>query len=117
LVTNKKLVEFVLRNKANAKDLRPKKYADPKTHTFGSVPYYIAKHKGHKYWYFTAETLKSVIGSGEPARRYKQTLADRGYLDVSGGGRFVVERRIFIGKGKQGMEYVHAIKSPIKTST
>jgi putative DNA primase/helicase len=120
LVTNKKLVEFVLRNKANAKYLRPKKYADPKTHTFGSVPYYIAKHKGHRYWYFTAETLKSVIGAGEPARRYKQTLADRGYLDVSTGGkgrrRFVVERRIFTGKGKQGtMKWVHAIKQPIKT--
>jgi putative DNA primase/helicase len=118
LVTNKKLVEFVLRNKANAMYLRPKKYADPKTHTFGSAPYYIAKHKGHKYWYFTAETLKSVIGAGEPARRYKHTLVDRGYLDVStvkGRRRFVVERRIFTGKGKEGMEWVHAIKQPIKT--
>jgi hypothetical protein len=48
-------------------------------------------------------------------------LVDRGRLDVSTGGkggrRFVVERRIFAGKGKEGMEWVHAIrKYPIKTS-
>jgi putative DNA primase/helicase len=116
---DKKLVDFLRRNEANSMDLR-RKYADPKTHKFRSVPYYIANHKGHKYWYLTADALKSIIGPGPEASRYKQSLLDRGYLDVSTGGktgrRFVVERRIFAGKGKEGMEWVHAIKRPIKIS-
>jgi putative DNA primase/helicase len=121
LAMDKKLVRFLSHNQAKAMTLRAKKFADPNTHKFGSVPYYIAKHKGHKYWYFTAETLKSAIGVGEGASQYKQSLADRGRLDVSTGGkggrRFVVERRIFPGKGKEGMKWVHAIRwQPIKKS-
>ena len=108
-----KVVEYLDRNKAKSMDLR-RKYADPTTHRFGSVRYYIANHKGHRYWYLTAAALNSVIGSGEDASRYKQSLADRGRLDVSSGGeggrRFVVERRIFTGKGKEGMKWVHAIR-------
>jgi hypothetical protein len=118
LAMDKRLVDYLRRNKVKAMDLR-KKHADPKTHKFGSVPYYIANHRGHKYWYLTADAMKSIIRVGEDASRYKQSLADRGRLDVSTGGkggrRFVVERRIFTGKGKVGMKWAHAIRwFPIK---
>jgi hypothetical protein len=119
LTMTKKLMKYYRRNKAKSMDLR-KGYADPKTHQFGSVPYYRAKHKGHMYWYLTAAALQSIIGAADAARRYKQNLVERGLLDVSSGGssgqRFVVERRIFTGKGKEGMKWVHAIRfKPIKT--
>ena len=117
---DKKLVDYLRRNKTKATDLR-KTYVDPKTHRFGSVPYYQANHKGLQYLYLTAAALRSITGVGDDARRYKQSLVNRGRLDVSTGGkggrRFVVERRIFTGKGKEGMHWVHAIRQyPIKKS-
>jgi hypothetical protein len=120
LAMDKKLVDYLRRNKHKAMNLL-KRYADPKTHKFGSVPYYVAKHKGYSWWYLTDEALKSIISVGKTASQYKQSLVDRGYLDVSSGGeqgrRFVVERRIFTGMGKEGMESVHAIRGlPVKTS-
>jgi hypothetical protein len=117
---HKKLVNYLIENQAHSMSLR-REYADPKKHKFGSVSYYFATHKRRRYCYLTADALKSKIGSRSDARRYKQSLVDRGLLDVSTGGtggrRFVVERRIFTGKGKEGLKWVHAIKSPIKTST
>jgi putative DNA primase/helicase len=120
LETGKKLLHYLQKQEASSINLR-KQYADPNKHTFGSVPYYKAKHKGHTYWYLTADALKSIIGTGAAASAYKQYLEKRGRLDVSSGGkggrRFVVERRIFIGKGKQGWRSVHAIRTqPLKTS-
>jgi hypothetical protein len=120
IAASKKLADYFKRNKAKAMDLR-KRVADPKTHTFRSVPYYIASFRGHSYCYLTAEAMRSIFGVGPSATRYKQSLVDGGRLDVSSGGRggrrFVVERRIFAGKGKNGMEYVHAIKTgPLKKS-
>lgn len=41
----KKMADYLRQNKAKAKDLREWD-ADPKTHTFDSVPFYIANHKG-----------------------------------------------------------------------
>ncbi len=119
LAMDKKLVDYLRQNEAKAMFL-PRRYADPKTHQFGSVPYYIAKHKGHMYYYLTAAALQSIIGTGAAASQYKQSLVAKGRLDVSSGGtsgrRFVVERRIFTGKDKEGMEWVHAIKWPTKKS-
>jgi hypothetical protein len=116
----RKLIDYLRRNKAAAMDLR-ENYADRKTHQFGSVPYYRAIHRGYEYVYLTAPILKTIIGVGDVARRYKQRLADQDRLDVSTGGksgrRFVVERRIITGKGKKGMRWVHAIKRrPVRTS-
>jgi uncharacterized protein (DUF927 family) len=118
---HKKLMNYLIENKANSMNLRRGAYADPKKHKFGSVSYYFATHKGRKYCYLTADALKSIIGSGPDAKRFKQSLVDRGLLDVSSGGaggrRFVVERRIFTGKRKEGMEWVHAIRGrSVKTS-
>ena len=113
LAMGKKLRDHLKRNKSKFIDLR-NGWLYPTTHEFGSVPGYVARHKGNLYWYLTAETLKSIIGSGGDASRYKRSLADDGRLDVSSGGRggqrFVVERRIFKGKGKDGLQWVHAIK-------
>ncbi len=114
----RKLMEFFRQNQSKSMDLR-RRLADSKQHKFGSVPYYIATHKGHKYFYLTANALNSAIGTGADAKRYKQSLVDRKFLDVSTGGkggrRFVVERKIFNEKGKKGMKWVHALKVPIKT--
>jgi putative DNA primase/helicase len=120
LALDKKMADYMRQNKAKSMDLR-RRYADPKTHRFGSVPYYIAIHKGYMYCYLTDKALKLIIGTEDDARRYKQRLADIKRLDVSSGGRqgrrFVVERRIFTGTGKQGIKWVHAIKlKPVKTS-
>jgi putative DNA primase/helicase len=117
---NKKLLDYLRKNKAKAKDLR-EWYANPKTHRFDSVPYYKANHKGYMYCYLTDRALKLIIGTGDDARRFKKELADRKRLEVSPGGtsgpRFVVERRIFEGMGKDKMKWVHAIKlKPVKTS-
>jgi hypothetical protein len=117
---DEKMADFMRQNKTKVMDLR-KRFADPKTHTFGSVPWYKANHKGYVYCYLTAPTLQSIIGTGDAARRYKQELVNRKRLDFSTGGasgpRFVVERRIFTGTGKQGMKWVHAIKlERVKTS-
>ena len=73
---DKKLRDYLKRNKTKFIDLR-NGWLDPRTHEFGSVPGYVANHKGHLYWYLTAETLKSIIGSGGDASRYKQSLADK----------------------------------------
>lgn len=118
---DKKMADFMRQNKTKVMDLR-KGFADPKTHKFDSVPWYKANHKGYMYCYLTDRALKSIIGTGDDARRYKQSLVDRGRLDVSSGGqtgrRFVVERRIFTNTGKDGMKWVHAIKiQAVKTST
>lgn len=120
LATDRKLANYLRQHQAKSMDLR-KKYADPRTHQFKAVPYYRAIYKGSQYWYLSGAALQSIIGVGAGARRYKQSLADRGRLDVSTGGesgrRFVVERRIFTGKGKEGMKWVHAIRTqPLKTS-
>jgi putative DNA primase/helicase len=116
----KKMEDYLRQNKAKAKDLR-RRYADPKVHKFDSVPWYKANHKGYMYCYLTDRALKLIIGTGDDASRYKQSLVDRGRLDVSSGGRqgrrFVVERRIFTGTGKDKMKWVHAIKiKPVKKS-
>jgi hypothetical protein len=59
-------------------DLQEKKYADPKSHKFGSAPYYIAEHKGHMYYYLTAAALTSIFGSEVQARRYKKAWRTEG---------------------------------------
>jgi hypothetical protein len=111
--TGKKLVGYIKQNQAKFIDLR-KGWLDPKAHEFGSAPGYIAIHKDRVWYYLTAEKLESIIGTGRDASRYKKSLADKGRLDVGSGGqggkRFVVERRIFQGKNKEGWKSVHAIK-------
>ena len=111
-----KLHEYLHRNKAEFIDLR-KQWLNRGAHVFGSALGYKANHQGYGYYYLTAKTLTSIIGSGADASRYKQSLGHEGRLSVSSSGRFVVERQIFTGKGKDGWESVHAIKiAPIKTS-
>ena len=115
---DKKMADYMRKNRTKFIDLR-KGWLEPGAHKFESVLGFIAKHKGYMYCYLTAEKLNLIIGTGDAARRYKQSLVDRGRLDVSSGGaggrRFVVERRIFTGKSKDGMKSVHAIKlKPVK---
>ena len=81
----KKMADYLRQNKDKAKDLR-QWYANPNTHRFDSVPYYKANHKGYEYYYLTDRALKSIIETGDAAKRYKQSLVDRGRLDVSSGG-------------------------------
>jgi putative DNA primase/helicase len=107
-----RLAKYLDKNKLNFFDLRTG-FA-PRNHIFGSVPGYIAVHKGIEWWYVTAEQLKEIIGVGEKASAFKESLARQGRLATSSGGkegrRFVVERRIFEGKGKVGLKSVHALR-------
>jgi putative DNA primase/helicase len=117
---DKKMADYMRKNRTKFIDLR-KGWLEPGAHKFESVLGFIAKHKGYMYCYLTDRALKLIIGTGADASLYKQCLADRKRLEVSPGGaggrRFVVERRIFTGTGKDGMKWVHAIKlKPVKTS-
>jgi hypothetical protein len=114
------MADYMRKNRTKFIDLR-KGWLEPGAHKFESVLGFIAKHKGYMYCYLTDRALKLIIGTGADASLYKQCLADRKRLEVSPGGaggrRFVVERRIFTGTGKDGMKWVHAIKlKPVKTS-
>jgi uncharacterized protein (DUF927 family) len=80
-------------------------------HTFGSTPGYVAKFKGKKWIYLTADRLKAVIGAGNQAAQLKQELATEGVLERGANGKYLIQRPIFAGeKGNKGYKRVHAFR-------
>jgi putative DNA primase/helicase len=87
-------------------------------HTFGSTPGYIAKFKGKKWIYITADRLKAVIGTGNQAAQLKQELAAEGVLERGAKGNYLIQRPIFAGeKGNKGHKWVHAFRIKLLQSS
>ena len=85
------------------------------TDKIDSVPGYRDKIKGERWYYLTADQLKTIIGTGESARVLKQTLVTEGLLAQKTKGKFVVQRKIFSGgKRNENYAWVHAFKADIR---
>jgi putative DNA primase/helicase len=84
------------------------------TDKIDSVPGYRDKIKGERWYYLTADQLKTIIGAGESARVLKQTLVTEGLLAQKTKGKFVVQRKIFSGgKRNKNHAWVYAFKVDI----
>jgi putative DNA primase/helicase len=85
-------------------------------HKFGSVPGYLATHKGERWVYLTDKTFGQIVGTGDKADALKQELVAAGLMDRAK-SRFVVQRRIFSKqKGNKGHRTVLAFKEAILAS-
>jgi putative DNA primase/helicase len=107
-----KLVQYLNDNRKNFMNLnekRPRYRRDKLDAALG----YRTKAKGQRWYYLTADQLKTVIGTGANASALKHMLASEGLLDRTK-KKFVVQRRIFAGgKGRDNYAWVHAIKADI----
>jgi putative DNA primase/helicase len=107
----RKVVSYLADNRGQFLDI---KMPSVGTHTFGSVPGYLATFKGKEWFYLTADQLKMIIGTRNSADQLKAQLVADGLLDQDSTGRYVVQRRIFSGgKGNKGYERVHAFSAKI----
>jgi putative DNA primase/helicase len=108
----RKLVQYLRNRRGEFKDLdnaMPRRLGLGK-HTIGSVPGYKATFKGKKWYYLTTDQLKGIIGTGKNAKGLKQELSKEGLLATKPNGKYLVQRRIFSGKGNEGYEWVHAFR-------
>jgi uncharacterized protein (DUF927 family) len=85
---------------------------DREEHEFGSVPGYVASYKGKKWYYLTSDQLKALVGGKANVAALAQALAAEGLMDKSP-TKWVVQRRIFGGKGNKGFCRVHAFRAAI----
>jgi hypothetical protein len=109
----RKVVSYLADNRGQFRNLDIK-MPSVGTHTFGSVPGYLATFKGKEWFYLTADQLKMIIGTRNSADQLKAQLVADGLLDQDSTGRYVVQRRIFSGgKGNKGYERVHAFSAKI----
>ena len=105
----RRLSDYLNRNREAFFDLDQSKL-DPDRDEFGSAPQYRQTFKGTTWLYLTAEQLKSIIGTGIAAKKFKAELAKRRVL-ATAGDRFLVQRPIFVGKGNKGHQWVHAFRA------
>jgi hypothetical protein len=83
-------------------------------HTLESAPGYVAKFKGKKWYYLTADQLTGIIGGGGNGSELKRELSKNGLLATRPNGNPLVQRPVFAGaKGNKGHRWVHAFRAKI----
>jgi putative DNA primase/helicase len=113
----RKLMAYITDNRGKFRNLDKRPVRVGK-HTFGSTPGYIAKFKGKKWIYLTADRLKAVIGAGNQVAQLKQELAAEGVLERGAKGNYLIQCPIFAGeKGNKGHKWVHAFRIKLLQSS
>jgi len=111
-----KLVTYLTEQQAEFLDLSAG-LPDREEHEFGSVPGYIASHKGEKWYYVAPEQLRELLGGQSNVKELAKTLVADGLMaklpESRSESRWVVQRPIFSGKGNKGYERVYAFRASI----